>query len=109
MPEDDLVPLRERLAGARLIGLGEATRGGHESFAFKCRLIQALVHRGKCGVVIFERGVAEMDALDAGRNASDAAWVASPRATWQNAGEPTFNSTDPDRRWLALLVDTFRQ
>jgi erythromycin esterase len=64
LPEDDLAPLLERLAGARLIGLGEATHGDHESFAFKCRLIQALVRRGHCDVVIFERGVAEMDAYD---------------------------------------------
>jgi erythromycin esterase len=64
LPEDDLAPLLERLAGARLIGLGEATHGDHESLAFKCRLIQALVRRGRCDVVIFERGVAEMDAYD---------------------------------------------
>jgi len=62
--EDDLAPLLERLAGAWLIGLGEATHGDHESFAFKQRLIQSLVRRGQCDVVIFERGVAEMDAYD---------------------------------------------
>lgn len=64
LPEDDLAALLERLAGARLIGLGEATHGDHESFAFKQRLIQALVRRGLCDVVVFERGVAEMDAYD---------------------------------------------
>ncbi|GEM_PF-1971683 len=64
LPEDDLAPLLERLVGARLIGLGEATHGDHESFAFKCRLIQALVRRHACDAVIFERGVAEMDAYD---------------------------------------------
>ncbi len=62
--EDDLAPLLERLTGARLVGMGEATHGDHESFAFKQRLIQALVRRGQCDVVIFERGVAEMDAYD---------------------------------------------
>ncbi|MGI8916591.1 MAG: erythromycin esterase family protein [Chloroflexota bacterium] len=64
LPEDDLAPLQGRLAGARLVGLGEATHGDHESFAFKRRLIQALVRRHACDVVIFERGVAEMDAYD---------------------------------------------
>lgn len=64
LPEDDLAPLLDRLAGARLVGLGEATHGDHESFAFKCRLIQALVRRGQCDVVIFERGVAEMETND---------------------------------------------
>jgi len=64
LPEDDLAPLLERLGDARLIGLGEATHGDHESFAFKRRLIQALVRRGCCDVVIFERNVAEMDVYD---------------------------------------------
>lgn len=64
LPEDDLDPLLDRLASARVIGLGEATHGDHESFAFKVRLIRALVRRGRCDVVIFERGVAEMDAYD---------------------------------------------
>jgi erythromycin esterase len=64
LPEDDLGPLLERLAGAQLVGLGEATHGDHGSFAFKVRLIQALVRRGRCDVVVFERGVAEMDAFD---------------------------------------------
>lgn len=64
LPEDDLAPLLERLVEARLIGLGEAPHGDHESFAFKHRLIQALVHRGRCNVVIFERNAAEMDDYD---------------------------------------------
>ncbi len=64
LPEDDLTPLLERLAEARLIGLGEATHGDHESFAFKRRLIQALVRRHACDVVIFERNAAEIDAYD---------------------------------------------
>lgn len=64
LPEGDLAPLLARLASARLVGLGEATHGDHESFAFKRRLIQALVRRHACDIVIFERGVAEMDAYD---------------------------------------------
>lgn len=64
LPEDDLTPLLDRLAEARLVGLGEATHGDHESFAFKCRLIRALVRRHGCNLVIFERNAAEMDAYD---------------------------------------------
>lgn len=64
LPEGDLAPLLERLASARLVGLGEATHGDHESFAFKCRLIQALVRQHGCNLVIFERNVAEMDVYD---------------------------------------------
>lgn len=64
LPEDDLTPLLERLAGSRIVGLGEATHGDRESFQFKRRLIQALVRGYGFGVVIFERGAAEMDAYD---------------------------------------------
>src|SRR5919108_939520 len=64
LAEDDLAPLLERLAGARLVGLGEASHGDHESFQVKRQLIQALVRRQGFTVVIFEKGVAEMDAYD---------------------------------------------
>ncbi len=64
LPEDDLAPLLERLVETRLIGLGEATHDDHESFAFKRRLIQALVRRHARDVVIFERNAAKMDAYD---------------------------------------------
>jgi len=64
LPEDDLAPLLEKIAGARIVGLGEATHGDHESFAFKRRLIQAVVRRHGFNLVIFERGVAEMGAYD---------------------------------------------
>lgn len=64
LSDDDLAPLLERLAGARIVGLGEATHGDHQSFAFKQRLIQALVRRHGCNLVVFERNAAEMDAYD---------------------------------------------
>jgi hypothetical protein len=64
LPDDDLAPLLERRTGARLVGLGEATHGDHESFAFKCRLIRALVRHHGFTLLIFERGVVEMDAYD---------------------------------------------
>ena len=38
---EDLVPLLDRLDGARVVGLGEATHGDRESFQFKDRLIEA--------------------------------------------------------------------
>jgi erythromycin esterase len=64
LPEDDLVPLLGRLAGARIIGLGEATHGDHESFQFKSRLIRALVRQHGLRLVLFEAGPAEMDPCD---------------------------------------------
>jgi erythromycin esterase len=64
LPEDDLTPLLDRLAGARLVGLGEATHGDRESFRFKHRVLQALVRRRGFTVLLFERGPAEMDAYD---------------------------------------------
>src|SRR5919108_400684 len=64
LAEDDLAPLLERLAGARLVGLGEATHGDHESFQFKARLIRALVPQSAVRLVLFEAGPAEMDPLD---------------------------------------------
>ncbi len=64
LPEGDLVPVLECLSGARLVGLGEATHGDHESFAFKQRLIRTLVREHGFTLVIVERGVAEMDAYD---------------------------------------------
>jgi erythromycin esterase len=64
LSDDDLVPLLERLANARLVGLGEATHGDHESFQFKCRLIRALVRQRGFRLVLFECGPAEMDPYD---------------------------------------------
>src|SRR5438093_5454663 len=63
-PDDDLAPLLDRLAGARLVGLGEATHGDHESFQFRSRLVQALVRHRSLGAVLFEAGPAEMDPFD---------------------------------------------
>ncbi|MBI3970703.1 MAG: hypothetical protein HY332_05390 [Chloroflexi bacterium] len=45
LPEEDLRPLLDRLAGARFVGLGEASHGDHESCQCKRRLIQTLVRR----------------------------------------------------------------
>jgi erythromycin esterase len=64
LPDDDLAPLLERLAGARLVGLGEATHGDHESFRFRSRLVRILVRRRGLGAVLFEAGPAEMDPFD---------------------------------------------
>jgi erythromycin esterase len=64
LPDDDLAPLIDRLAGTRLVGLGEATHGDHESFQFRSRLVRALVRRRGLGAVLFEAGPAEMDPFD---------------------------------------------
>jgi len=50
----DLAPLVERLGGARIIGIGEATHGGHQDQAFKAELIKALVRAGKVDVLMLE-------------------------------------------------------
>jgi erythromycin esterase len=49
-----LAPLAERLATARIIGIGEATHGSHQDQAFKAELIKALVRSGKLDVLILE-------------------------------------------------------
>lgn len=64
LADADLAPLLARRARTRLVGLGEATHGDRESFRFKHRLIRALVRHHGCRLLIFERGVAEMDAYD---------------------------------------------
>jgi erythromycin esterase len=64
LPDDDLAPLLDRLAGAQLIGLGEATHGDHESFQFRARLVRALVRHRGLGAVLFEAGPVEMDPWD---------------------------------------------
>ncbi len=50
----ELQPLVDRLQGARVIGLGEATHGTHEDFALKAALIKALVTAGRINAVAFE-------------------------------------------------------
>jgi erythromycin esterase len=64
LPDDDLAPLLAHLAGARLIGLGEATHGDHESFQFRSRLVQALVRHRGLRAVLFEAGPVEVDPWD---------------------------------------------
>lgn len=49
-----LAPLAERLGGARVIGIGEATHGSHQDQAFKAELIKQLVASGKADVLILE-------------------------------------------------------
>lgn len=49
-----LAPLAERLGGARVIGIGEATHGSHQDQAFKAALIRQLVTSGKVEVLILE-------------------------------------------------------
>jgi len=49
----ELKPLLERLRGARVLGLGEATHGSHEDFAFKAALIKALVDAGRINAIAF--------------------------------------------------------
>lgn len=50
----DLDPLVKRLAGARVIGIGEATHGTHQDEAFKAELIKALVRAGAIDTLAIE-------------------------------------------------------
>jgi erythromycin esterase len=49
-----LRPLAEALAGAQVIGLGEATQGAHEEQALKAAIIRALVVHGELRVLALE-------------------------------------------------------
>jgi erythromycin esterase len=51
---DELAPLVRRVAGARIVGIGEATHGGHQDQAFKAELIKALVRAGQTDVLLLE-------------------------------------------------------
>lgn len=50
----DLAPIVARLAGARVIGIGEATHGTHQDQAFKAELIKALVRAGAIDMLAIE-------------------------------------------------------
>jgi erythromycin esterase-like protein len=95
LPDDDLVPLLERLAGARLVGLGEATHGDHESFQFRSRLVQTLVRRRGLGAVLFEAGPAEIDPFDR--------YVIGALDTLPTGREPAFWWTEEVRDLLVWL------
>ncbi|MDV6329995.1 erythromycin esterase family protein [Asticcacaulis sp. 201] len=51
---EDLAPIAERLSAGRVIGLGEATHGGHEDQLFKANLIKQLVRAQGVTVVVLE-------------------------------------------------------
>lgn len=50
----ELAPLAARLAGARVIGLGEVTHGDHEDHHFKADLIEELVRQGAIHAIVLE-------------------------------------------------------
>lgn len=61
---DDLAPLHDRLADARIVGLGEATHGTCEFFRLKHRLLRYLVAELDVRVVGFEANLPEALAID---------------------------------------------
>jgi hypothetical protein len=61
----ELKPLLARLGGARIVGVGEATHGTHEDFAFKAALIKALASAGRINAVAFITGYQSGRRLDA--------------------------------------------
>jgi erythromycin esterase len=58
---DDLAPLEEALAGARVVLLGEATRGDGSAFLAKARLVRFLHERMGFDVLALECGVLACD------------------------------------------------
>ncbi len=79
--DDQLQPIVGALAGAQVIGIGEATHGSHEDQAFKAELIKALVRSRKVDVMALELsrqvGV-DLDAYVMGRGGDLPVLVRSP-------------------------------
>lgn len=63
-PLDDLEPVVDRLADARVIGLGEATHGTHEFVRLKHRILRALVEDCDLRLVALEATLPESLALN---------------------------------------------
>lgn len=64
-PLTDLEPLRKIVGAARLVGLGEATHGSSEFFAFKRRALEFLVRELGFTDFAIENGWEETEAADA--------------------------------------------
>lgn len=62
--EADLAPIVAGLAGASIVGIGEATHGTHEDQAFKAELIKALVRTGQVRLLLMESNLAPNARLD---------------------------------------------
>lgn len=60
----DLRPVVDRLANARVVGLGEASHGSRECFDLKRRLIAHLAERDELGAVALEADFAAAVAID---------------------------------------------
>ena len=63
-PTDNLEALRDRLAEARFVGLGEATHGTREFFQLKHRFVRFLVESLDCRAFALEANFSEALALD---------------------------------------------
>jgi erythromycin esterase len=76
-PTDDLAPLVTALAGARIIGVGEATHGTAEFFRLKHRLFERLVAEHGVTVLAMEANVVDAELVDdyvrAGKGTADEA------------------------------------
>jgi erythromycin esterase len=79
--DDQLQPIVGALAGAQVIGIGEATHGTHEDQAFKAELIKSLVRSHKVDVLVLELnrqvGV-DLDAYVTGRGGDLPELIRSP-------------------------------
>ena len=89
LSDADLAPLADRLAGARVIGIGEATHRTHQDAAVKVELIKTLVRAGRIDALAIECNRAAAAALDHYVATGDGDPVAAMRsrsffAIWRN-------------------------
>ena len=78
---DDLQPLVAALDAAQVIGIGEATHGSHEDWAFKADLIKALIEQGRVDLVVLEANRqigADLDGYVVGRGGDLPTLLRSP-------------------------------
>ncbi len=96
-PSDELKPIADRLAGARVIGLGEATHGDHEDQQFKANLIKQLVRDGDVTAVVLEANRDAAEGFDAYVRRGDGDPVALLRS-------PSVFRVTRDEEFASLLV-----
>ena len=75
----DLEPLAARLAGARIVQLGEPSHGAGGCFAAKARLVRFLHQRLGFDVLAWESGLVDVELVDAALDAGEAAVPAAQR------------------------------
>ena len=94
-PQTDLDPLRDRLADARIVGLGEASHGSREFFQCKHRLFRYLVTELDARAFTLEASLPEVRAIDRYVRSEPAA-TADESGDEPRDGEATSDGTASD-------------